>query len=162
MAGAQGRKPSSARALPANAVRARRIAMMDWMPGAEASLGGLFIASFLAATILPVGSEPMLMAVVTAHPEQRVAAVLLATLGNTAGGMASYWMGRLIPGRALPERLEFVRRHGTPVLLLSWTPFIGDALCVAAGWLRLPPWRSALMMALGKGARYVALAALLA
>ena len=40
--------------------------------------------------------------------------------------------------------------------------YIGDALCVAAGWLRLPPWRSALMMSLGKGARYVALAALLA
>ncbi|AOF80716.1 hypothetical protein BSY238_1633 [Methyloversatilis sp. RAC08] len=162
MAGTQGRKPSSARALPANAVRAPGIAMTDWMPGAEVSLGGLFIVSFLSATILPGGSEPLFMAVVTAHPEQREAAVLLATVGNTAGGMASYWMGRLIPGRALPERLEFVRRHGTPVLLLSWTPFIGDALCVAAGWLRLPPWRSALMMSLGKGARYVALAALLA
>ncbi len=136
--------------------------MMEFMPGAEASLAGLFMVSFLAATVLPVGSEPVFMAVLASHPERRDAAVLLATLGNTAGGMAGYWMGRLIPGKVLPARLDVVRRHGTPVLLLSWTPFIGDALCIAAGWLRLPPWRSALMMALGKGARYAVLAALLA
>jgi membrane protein YqaA with SNARE-associated domain len=136
--------------------------MMDWMPGAEASLTGLFVASFLAATVLPVGSEPVFVAVVTAHPAQREAAVLLATLGNTAGGMAGYWMGRLIPRTAMPERLALVRRHGTPILLLAWAPFIGDALCIAAGWLRLPPWRSALMMALGKGGRYAVLAAWIA
>jgi membrane protein YqaA with SNARE-associated domain len=133
---------------------------MDFMPDAPTSLAGLLIASFLAATLLPGGSEAVLLAVLSAYPEQRGAALLLATAGNTAGGMVSYWMGRFIPPHALPPRLELMRRHGTPALLLAWVPLVGDALCVAAGWLRLPPWHSALMMALGKGARYVALAGL--
>jgi membrane protein YqaA with SNARE-associated domain len=55
-----------------------------------------------------------------------------------------------------------VQTHGTTALLLSWVPLIGDALCIAAGWLRLPPLRSAVMMAIGKGARYLAIAGLMA
>lgn len=55
-----------------------------------------------------------------------------------------------------------MQRHGAPALLLSWVPLIGDALCIAAGWLRLPPLRSAFMMALGKGARYAVIAGLVA
>jgi membrane protein YqaA with SNARE-associated domain len=61
-------------------------------------------------------------------------------------------------GRAL----AWVRRWGSPVLLLSWVPVIGDALCVAAGWLRLNIWWSVLFMALGKFGRYYILARLMA
>lgn len=132
------------------------------MPGADASLAGLAAASFLSATVLPGGSEAVLLAVLLAHPEQRDTALLLATVGNTAGGMVSYAMGRFIPRKALPGRLALVQRHGAPALLLSWVPLIGDALCIAAGWLRLPPLRSAFMMALGKGARYAVIAGLVA
>lgn len=128
------------------------------MPGADASLAGLLAASFLSATVLPGGSEAVLLAVLLAHPEQRDTALLLATAGNTAGGMVSYAMGRFIPRKELPGRLALLQRHGTPALLLSWVPLIGDALCIAAGWLRLPPLRSAFMMALGKGARYALIA----
>ena len=128
------------------------------MPGADASLAGLAAASFLSATVLPGGSEAVLLAVLLAHPEQRDTALLLATAGNTAGGMVSYAMGRFIPRKELPGRLALVQRHGAPALLLSWVPLIGDALCIAAGWLRLPPLRSAFMMALGKGARYALIA----
>lgn len=128
------------------------------MPGADASLAGLAAASFLSATVLPGGSEAVLLAVLLAHPEQRDTALLLATVGNTAGGMVSYAMGRFIPRKELPGRLALLQRHGAPVLLLSWVPLIGDALCIAAGWLRLPPLRSAFMMALGKGARYALIA----
>ncbi len=132
------------------------------MPGADASLAGLAAASFLSATVLPGGSEAVLLAVLLAHPEQRDTALLLATVGNTAGGMVSYAMGRFIPRKELPDRLALVQRHGAPVLLLSWVPLIGDALCIAAGWLRLPPLPSAFMMALGKGARYAVIAGLVA
>ena len=52
-----------------------------------------------------------------------------------------------------------MRKYGSPALLLSWVPILGDPLCVAAGWLRLNPWLSALFIALGKFARYVAIAA---
>ncbi len=128
------------------------------MPGADASLAGLAAASFLSATVLPGGSEAVLLAMLLAHPEQRDTALLLATVGNTAGGMVSYAMGRFIPRKELPGRLALVQRHGAPALLLSWVPLIGDALCITAGWLRLPPLRSAFMMALGKGARYALIA----
>lgn len=133
-----------------------------FVPGADASLTGLTLVSFLSATVLPGGSEAALVAVLAIHPDKRDAALLLATIGNTAGGMTSYAMGRFIPRKELPQRLDTLRRHGTPVLLLSWLPLIGDALCLAAGWLRLPVASSALMMALGKGLRYIAIAGLMA
>jgi membrane protein YqaA with SNARE-associated domain len=126
----------------------------------EASLWGLFVASFLAATLLPGGSEAVLYGVLKFHPDQYWPALGVATLGNTLGGMSSYLLGRLIPQKKELRGLDAVRRYGSPVLLLSWVPFIGDPLCVAAGWLRLNPGLSALFMAAGKLARYVVVAAL--
>ena len=119
-------------------------------------MAGLFLASFLSATLLPGGSEAALFAVVALHPEQMLPALLLATLGNTLGGMLTFAMGRLLPQHLAPEKSALARRHGPPVLLLAWTPIIGDALCAAAGWLRLNWLQCALWMLLGKLARYVA------
>jgi membrane protein YqaA with SNARE-associated domain len=122
-------------------------------------LGALFVASFLAATLLPGGSEVALLALLELYPDQMLPALAVATVGNTAGGMTSYLVGRLLPENAEPVRgLLWVRKHGAPALLLSWLPILGDALCVAAGWLRLDPWRSAAFMGAGKLARYAALA----
>lgn len=127
---------------------------MDFLFSAEAGLAGLFLASFLAATLLPLGSEAVLAAVVLQHPEQAPLAFVLATLGNTLGGMSTYTMGRLLPQPKSPEKSALVIRRGAPILLLAWAPVIGDALCAAAGWLRLPWLPCMLWMALGKGARY--------
>jgi membrane protein YqaA with SNARE-associated domain len=137
---------------------------MDFAYTAEAGLAGLFLASFLSATLLPGGSEAVLIAVVHQHPDQAMAALLLATLGNTLGGMTTYGMARWLPqkvgaGDTAMKRLDALRRHGAPLLLFAWTPIIGDALCAAAGWLRLPPIPCALWMALGKAARYALVAA---
>ena len=126
----------------------------------EAGLWALFASSFLAATLLPGGSEAVLFGVLTQHPSQYWPAIGVATLGNTLGGMSSYLIGRLVPRKEDLPGLAAVRRYGTPALLLSWVPFVGDPLCVAAGWLRLNPWLSALFIALGKLARYLAIAAL--
>lgn len=127
---------------------------MDFQFSAEAGLSGLFLASFLAATLLPGGSELVLAAILHQHPEQAGVAWLLATTGNTLGGMTTYAMGRLIPQKLPPEKSALAGRHGAPILLLAWAPLIGDALCAAAGWLRLPWLPCALWMALGKGVRY--------
>ena len=140
---------------------------MDFAFSAEAGLAGLFLASFLSATLLPGGSEAVLFAVINLHPEQSVAALALATLGNTLGGMTTYGMARLLPARVMhsgipgdgaggtaTNRLNALRRHGAPLLILAWAPIIGDALCAAAGWLRLPWLPCALWMAAGKAARY--------
>lgn len=122
------------------------------------SLWALFGGSFLAATLLPGGSEVVLFGVLKAHPQLFWPALAVATLGNTLGGMLSYLTGRIIPQRGEPKGLARVRAHGALVLLFSWVPIIGDPLCVAAGWLRLDPWRSAAFIAAGKFARYLAVA----
>ena len=125
----------------------------------EASLWVVFSSSFLAVTLLPGGSEAVLFGALKLHPEQVVPALCVATLGNTLGGMSSYLIGRILPQRKDLPGLPALRRYGTPALLLSWVPILGDPLCVAAGWLRLNPWLSMLFIALGKLARYAAIAA---
>jgi membrane protein YqaA with SNARE-associated domain len=118
------------------------------------SLLSLFISSLLGATLLPGGSEAVLFGVLKAYPDTLWLALLIATLGNTVGGMISFGMGWLLPQTQQLKHVEKVRRYGTPVLLLAWTPLLGDALCLAAGWLRLNWWQAAVFMAIGKFARY--------
>ena len=132
--------------------------MFDW--SAEAGLAALFAAAFVSATVLPANSEIVLAAVVNGYPDRLWAAVAVATLGNTLGGLTTYGIGRLLPQKRLPpERtLRLLRRYGAWALLLSWVPLAGDALCAAAGWLKVPPGRAAAALALGKAARYVAVA----
>jgi membrane protein YqaA with SNARE-associated domain len=125
----------------------------------DTSLWALFGSSFLAATLLPGGSEAVLFGVLKLYPEQFWPALGVATLGNTLGGMSSYLIGRLIPQKKDLRGLPVLQRYGSPALLLAWVPFVGDPLCVAAGWLRLDPWLSVLFMAVGKFARYLAVAA---
>lgn len=127
---------------------------------AATSLWTLFAASFLAATLLPGGSEAVLFGVVTFEPARAPLAVVVATVGNTLGGLSSYLIGRVLPQGPPLKGLAAVQRYGAPVLLLSWVPVIGDALCVAAGWLRVNAGLAALYIAAGKLARYVAIAAL--
>lgn len=125
----------------------------------EFSLWVLFSSSFLAATLLPGGSEVVLYGMLKLHPGMIWPALGVATLGNTLGGLSSYLIGRLIPPRKDMSGLATVKRYGAPALLLSWVPVIGDPLCVAAGWLRLNFWLSALFIGLGKLARYGAIVA---
>jgi len=124
----------------------------------SASLTALFASSFLAATLLPGGSEAVLFGVLKLHPEQVLAALCVATLGNTLGGMSSYLIGRVLPQKKDLPGLPAMRKYGAPALLLSWVPILGDPMCVAAGWLRLNPWLAVLYIALGKLTRYAAIA----
>jgi membrane protein YqaA with SNARE-associated domain len=133
----------------------------------QSSLLALFTSSFLAATLLPGGSEAVLFGVLTTHPQLYWPALCIASLGNTLGGMSSYAIGRFLPDeKALLRKsagnkrgLEWVRKHGSPVLLLAWVPLIGDLICVAAGWLRVNWISTMLFMAAGKFFRYWAIAA---
>jgi membrane protein YqaA with SNARE-associated domain len=87
-------------------------------------------------------------------------AVGVATVGNTLGGMTSYLIGRLFPQRAVDGKaLARIKRYGAPVTFFAWLPLVGDALCLAAGWVRIH-WAAALcFMAAGRLARYLAVAA---
>ncbi|MDP2804901.1 MAG: DedA family protein [Gallionellaceae bacterium] len=122
---------------------------------ADLSLWGLFLSSLLGATLLPGGSELVLIGVLKLHPELLWPALLIATIGNTLGGMISFGMGWLLPQTQQLKYIEHVRKYGAPALLLAWAPLIGDALCIAAGWLRINPWHAALFMLAGKLTRYL-------
>ena len=124
----------------------------------EAGFAGLFVASFLAATLLPGGSEIVLIAVLHKHPDAVVQAVAVATLGNTLGGTTSDLIGRMIPNKAESKAIIYLHKYGYWALLFSWVPLFGDALCVAAGWLRYNPWVSLLLVAIGKLFLYVLVA----
>jgi membrane protein YqaA with SNARE-associated domain len=87
-------------------------------------------------------------------------ALAVATLGNTLGGMSSYLIGRFIGSKKPLTQLERVRRYGAPALLFAWLPIVGDALCVASGWLKLNWIAVATFQAAGRFARYLAVSAL--
>ncbi len=133
----------------------------------QSSLLALFASSFLAATLLPGGSEAVLFGVLTAYPQLYWSALGAASLGNVLGGMSSYVIGRFLPDeKTLLKKfggnmrgLEWVRNYGGPILLLAWVPLIGDLLCVAAGWLRINWILAMVFMGAGKFARYWAIAA---
>jgi membrane protein YqaA with SNARE-associated domain len=122
----------------------------------------VFVASFVAATLVPLSSEAALYGYLRLFPEHAAAAIALATLGNTAGGMTTYLIGRLLPERSrarLDARaLAWLARYGAAALVLAWLPLVGDALCLAAGWLRVH-WVAALaFMAVGRLLRYLLVA----
>ena len=126
-----------------------------------AELATLFALSFAAATLVPLPSEASLFAYVHVYPDRAAVAVAVATVGKTAGGMTIYGIGRLIPPRNVSARaIEWLRRYGAAATALAWLPVLGDALCVAAGWLRMH-WAAVLaFMAAGRLARYIVVASL--
>jgi membrane protein YqaA with SNARE-associated domain len=126
-----------------------------------AELAALFAASFAAATLFPLPSEAALFAYLQLHRADVALAVAVATLGNTAGGMTSYAIGRLVPQKQLDlKAIDWLRRYGAPATLLCWLPVIGDGLSLAAGWLRMH-WAAVLgFMAAGRLVRYAVVALL--
>lgn len=122
--------------------------------GEAASLASLALSAFLAATLIPMSSEAALYAVLKFHPDLWWPAVGVATLGNTAGGMTTYLIGRFLGHRRPLQRLETMRRWGAPALLLAWLPLVGDGLVLAAGWLKLNWIAAVVFQVLGRFARY--------
>lgn len=135
----------------------------------DVGLSAVFLISLLSATLLPLGSEPAVLAVIKANGALFWPALLVATVGNTIGGAINYWMGYGAQKVAVPQRysrwfgrwfgwlFDRLQRFGPKILLLSWLPAIGDPLCALAGWLRLPFWACVSYMALGKFLRYLLL-----
>lgn len=130
----------------------------------QVGLVAVFLIAFVSATLLPLGSEPALFLVVKADPTLFWPAIAVATVGNTLGGITSWWVGYGAE-RAFeaarhhappnPRALAWLQRFGPKACLLSWLPVVGDPLCAVAGWLRLPFWPCVGWMALGKFIRFV-------
>ncbi|GGB56121.1 DedA family protein [Shewanella inventionis] len=127
------------------------------------SLWMMFSGAFLAATLLPGGSEVLLVAFLNDAPSTWWQLLLMATLGNTLGAMTSYGLGRAgrlaknpqdIQSKSHQTALKWIERYGMWALLLSWLPLIGDVLCLLAGWLKWPLVASTLLIFVGKILRY--------
>lgn len=154
--------------------------LLDWLALPQFGLSTVFVVALLSATLLPLGSEPAVFGLIKLNPDLFWPAVLVATAGNTVGGMISWWMGLGAhkawnaarahrraghPEGELPKKPRelsrterrarvWLRKFGAKTCFFSWLPVVGDPLCAVAGWMRLPFWPCAGYMAVGKFLRY--------
>jgi membrane protein YqaA with SNARE-associated domain len=132
---------------------------------AEYGYIGLFAASFLAATILPLSSE-IVLSVLLLNGLNPILLVAVATIGNVLGSVVNYGLG-FGGGELLKRKLSTTseaevnaslarfEKYGIFSLLFAWMPIIGDPLTVAAGVLRVSIPLFLLLVTLGKFGRYV-------
>ncbi len=133
------------------------------------AIWGLFFSAFISSTIAPGGSEAVLAYMVSEQQFTVENLVLVATVGNTLGALTTWFLGVLaakkFPAQELlsekkQKSLNVVRRWGIWTLLFSWLPVVGDGLCFAGGWLRLPLLISCIAIFIGKAIRYSVVASL--
>ncbi len=128
---------------------------------------GLFIASFLAATILPFGSEFVFVTLIAMGLDPWTCTIV-ASAGNWLGGMTNYYLGRLgklewiekylkIPKEKIDKIQQFLEGKGASMAFFSFLPVVGDIIAVALGFMRANVYVVNISMLLGKFARYVAI-----
>lgn len=129
---------------------------------------GLFALSFLASTLVPLGSEWLLVALLLQRHDPALL-IAVATAGNALGACTTYGIGRMgsaplkrrllrMDRHAEERAVELFRRYGAPALLFTWLPLVGDGLCLAAGLLNYTFSRFIVLMTAGKLGRYCAVA----
>ena len=113
----------------------------------QLSYPGLFLISFLAATLLPISSEIFVASMIVAKFNP-IAVLLVATAGNFCGASTNYFIGKFggdfvlskyfkIDQKKQKKAEKFYKKFGAPSLFFSWLPVIGDPLCVVPGILHL-------------------------
>ncbi len=131
---------------------------------------GLFASGFLAATLLPLSSEAVLVGLVVVGGYDVALLWLTATLGNSLGAAVNWALGRYclrwrdhrwfpVKKQHLDRAGRWFRRFGVWSLVMAWLPVVGDPLTLAAGVLRVNFWLFIALVAVGKGARYLAVIA---
>ncbi|MFB6258125.1 MAG: YqaA family protein [Flavobacteriales bacterium] len=146
------------------------IPIFDLMPEwAEYGYLGIFLLSFLAATIVPFSSDVVMAGMLLMEKWDPVLIVLVASVGNWIGGMTNYVLGYLgkwiwiekylrVRKKRVRGFKRWVDRWGSLLAFISWFPGIGDVLAIALGLFKVSLWRVTLFMFIGKSARYVAIA----
>lgn len=133
------------------------------------SYGALFLAAFLAATILPAQSEMGLAFLVHQAPEAVLMLVAIASAGNILGALVNWYLGRFashwrdrrwfpISASQLDKATKWYQRYGKYSLLASWVPIVGDPITIAAGLLRTPIVTFLILVSIAKIARYLIIA----
>ena len=133
----------------------------------EWGLPGLFISALLAGSIVPFSSELVLVALVKLGLPP-TACILAATLGNTAGGMTCYYMGRLgridwiekyfkVKKEKIDKMQRFLQGKGALMAFFAFLPAIGEVISIALGYMRSNVWLTTASMFAGKLIRYIIL-----
>lgn len=133
------------------------------------ALTGLFLAAFVAATLIPAQSEAVLVAMILSGGYPVWLLLAVATAGNVLGSVVNWALGRYllhfadrrwfpVSPAALERATQWYGRWGRWSLLGAWLPVVGDPITLAAGVLREPLWRFVLVVTLAKGGRYAVLA----
>lgn len=126
---------------------------------------GLFIGSFLAATVVPFSSDALLLGLLFAGYSV-VPTVIVATLGNWLGGLTSYYVGYLgrwdwikkwfrVKRETLEKQKSKIDKYGSMLALMSWLPIVGDLFAIALGFYKQPFVSSAIYMLIGKAVRFI-------
>ena len=128
-------------------------------------LPGMFIAAMLAGSVVPFSSEVVLAALVKLGLDP-ASCLIAATLGNTAGGMTCYYMGRLgkiewierffkVKRERINKMEEFLRERGTVMAFFAFLPALGSVIAITLGFMRSNAWLTSLYMLSGKLIRYI-------
>lgn len=123
----------------------------------------VFISGLVSSTLLPGNSEIVFISTLSLDAGDPMLLLLFVTTGNTLGGVISWLMGRTLAIRYPADELtnpsyrqavKRIQQWGSPSLLLSWVPVLGDPLCLAAGWLKISMLASLVYIFTGKLVRY--------
>ena len=133
----------------------------------QVGLPALFVVALVSATLLPMGSEFAVVALLKLNPDLFWPAIFVATAGNTIGGAVNWWMGYGVKcayehykhSAVHAKALAWLERLGPKACFFAFLPLIGDPLGTVAGWLKLPFWPCFWWSAAGKFIRYVVLTA---
>ena len=131
------------------------------------SLGllGLFIGTFLAATILPFSSDALYIAVLAATKDP-IGCLAVGTVGNWLGSVVTYWIGWIgrwewiekwfkVKRETLEKQKVKIDKYGVWLAFLAWIPIIGDVIAIALGFYRTRPWATMFLLLVGKFARFL-------
>ncbi len=125
---------------------------------------GLFLGSFMAATVVPFSSDFLIIGSLAAGASPLLA-FIFATLGNWLGGLTSYYVGHLgkwswierwfgVKEESLERQRGRIERYGSVIALLTWAPFIGDLFAIGLGFYKINFYKSAPFMLIGKALRF--------
>lgn len=136
---------------------------MEWLY--DLGLWGLFIGTFLAATILPFSSDALYLAILALNQDP-LGCFIVGTLGNWLGSVVTYWMGWIgkwewiekwfkVKRETLEKQKHYVDKYGALLALTCWVPIIGDVFAIALGFYKTKPVLTIILLLIGKGARFL-------
>lgn len=132
---------------------------------------GLFISSFLSATLIPLSPE-IVLSVLIVKGFNIPLSIIIATLGNWFGSIFTYFIGRIGDWRKIEKYFKIkkervfnfkikIDRYGSFIAFFSWMPFLGDILALSLGFFKVNFTKVSIWMLFGKTIRFIVVSILI-